>query len=168
MFDSYGPFSLQTHDRAGIDKLYSDIRADDDKGLENAIGIYIIATNIGNDDWIPSYVGMTTRGSGQRLKEHLTSGKFVELVGDGPLHIHLIAPRDGKSFVEKSAATEAQKLIIVEIEQQLIDRCHVRNKKLLDKSLWSPNQIHVPGYIDKGGKERDGDAAIALAQLPGT
>jgi hypothetical protein len=166
MFDTYGPFFLRTHDDAGIHRLYLDIRADRDKGLENAMGIYIIASKAAGGQWIPCYVGMTTRELGQRLKEHLVTRKFID---SGPLEIFLIALRDGGRFVELSELTEVQELVIAQLEHQLIDHC-VRvhgHGSLINKKMWSPHQIHVPGFIDKGGKEREDPAAQELAKLLG-
>jgi hypothetical protein len=47
----------------------------------------------------------------------------------------------------------------------LIDRCITLNQDLLNKKRWSRNQIHVPGFLDKGSPERDFPAAQALAKL---
>ncbi len=168
MFDTYGPFLLNSHDENEIDDLYKQIQADE-TGLQFAIGVYIVAACSNSDSPVPWYVGITIREFGERLIEHFKAGKFAELAAKGPLHIHLIALRSKLSgkyvFVENGDATEEQKLIIEQLEQQLIDRCYTLNKDLLNKKRWSPNQVHVPGFIDKGGSERDFPAAQALAKL---
>jgi len=164
MFNTYGPFSLTSHDWHDIDELYKQIQADE-AGLQFAIGLYIVAAGSSGEHPIPWYVGITTREFGSRLVEHFKKGKFAELAAKGSLDIHLIALRNNDKFVTRDEATEAQKLIIEQIEQQLIDRCITLNEKLLNKRRWSQNQIRVPGFIDKGGSERDFPAAQALAKL---
>ena len=164
MFDTYGPFLLASHNGYDIDELYRQIQADE-TGLQYAIGIYIVAANSNGDDPKPWYVGITTSEFGRRIKQHFERGKFAELAARGPLQIHLIALRNNANFVISGEATEAHKLVIEQMEQQLIDRCITLNPELLNKKLWSKNQIHVPGFIDKGNSERDFPAAQALAKL---
>ncbi len=169
MFDTYGPFVLKKHSNDGIDELYREIQADGDGKLQHAVGIYIIAAK--PDDGgvpLPWYVGMTSREFGQRLLEHFKGKKFAELSEKGPLYIHFIALVENGRVLHSGEVTERQYLTIEQLEQQLIDQCIRRNKHLLNKKKWSPNQIHVPGFIDKGGAERAFPAAQKLAELLGT
>jgi hypothetical protein len=165
MFDTYGPFLLSSHDWNDIDELYKQIQADE-PGLQFAIGIYIVAADSTSGYPIPWYVGRTTRREfGIRLVEHFKNGKFAELAAKGSLYIHLIALRNGNKFAIPQEATEAQTIMIEQLEQQLIDRCVGLNQSLLNKKRWSKNQIYVPGFIDKGDSDRDFPAARALAKL---
>ena len=164
MFDTYGPFILTSHDWADINDLYKQIQGDE-AGLQDAIGIYLVAAESDCGYPIPWYVGITTREFGRRLVEHFKGEKFAELAAKGRLAIHFIALRINNQFVMHDAVTEAQKLIIEQLEQQLIDRCILLNQHLLNKKRWSPKQIHVPGFIDKGSSERDFPSAKALARL---
>ncbi len=169
MFDTYGPFVLEKHNGDSIDDLYKQIQANADGKLQHAVGIYIIAAN-SNDGVLPLpwYVGMTSREFGRRLFEHFKGKKFVDLSEKGPLYVHLIALVEHGRVLHGGEVTERQYLIIEQLEQQLIDQCIRRNKDLLNKKKWSPSQIHVPGFIDKGGAERAFPAAQKLAELLGT
>ena len=168
MFDTYGPFELKTHDDEEIEALFSKINVIN-PALNSAVGVYIVATDNGSAGLTPWYVGMTTDEFGGRLfKGHFKRRKFAELAAKAPLRIFLIALRDGKQFVHAGDLSDDQELIIEMIEKQLIDRCYLLNNKLLNKKLWSPTQIHVPGFIDKGGSERNFEAAQQLAKMLGT
>jgi hypothetical protein len=72
MFDTYGPFILNSHDKSGIDDLYNQIRDDPTaKELEQGNGVYIVAVDDSMGNCLPWYVGKTTRqGFGTRLKQH--------------------------------------------------------------------------------------------------
>jgi len=164
MFDTYGPFELASHDKNGIDGLYKQIQSDEAENLQFGIGIYIIAAKNDTGEPVPLYVGMTTREFGCRLVEHFEAGKFVELAENGPLQIHLIALAHDGRIIVKGEATALQKLVIEQLEQQLIDHCVKLNENLLNKKRWSKNKPHVPGYNDNDGSQRD-EAARALAKL---
>jgi hypothetical protein len=164
MFDTYGPFALASHSWDDIDLLYKEIQGDE-PGLQFAVGLYIVSARSDDGSSLPWYVGLTTREFGQRLLEHFKGGKFTDLASKGELEIFLIALRNGKEFVKRDEATEAQKLMIEQLEQQLIDHCIRLNENLLNKKLWSRNQIYVPGFIDKGASDRNFPAAQALATL---
>ena len=164
MFDTYGPFTLASHSWDDIDLLYKQIQGDE-QGLQLAIGLYIVAARSDSGTSVPWYVGITTREFGQRLLEHFKGGKFADLATKGELDIYLIALRNGNQFVMRDGATEASKLMIEQLEQQLIDHCIRLNEDLLNKKRWSRNQIYVPGFIDKGASDRDFPAAQALATL---
>ncbi len=168
MFDTYGPFVLEKYDGISIDDFYRQIQNDEAKNLQSGVGIYIVGAKADGNSLLPWYVGMTSREFGSRLVEHLKGGKFAELAEKGPLYFYLIAiSKDGR-VSRRDEITEQQRLIIEQIEQQLIDHCVRRNEHLLNKKKWSPNQIHVPGFIDKGRVERAFPAAQKLAELLGT
>ena len=164
MFETYGPFSLPLHNWDEIDKLYVQIRAAEED-LQYAIGIYIVAAESDSGGPVPWYVGRTIREFGSRLFEHFASEKFSGLATKGSLRIHLIALKNKGNFVTRKDATEKQKVIIIQQEQELICHCLALNSDLINKQRISRNQVWVPGFTDSGPAEGRSRAAQALAKL---
>jgi len=167
MFDAYGPFTLHTHDEAGIDKLYDDIRADETDNLENGIGIYIIALRA-NGKLLPCYAGRTQDGFGTRLKQHFDKGKFEDLNNEALLDIFLIARTTPQGrVITKEEATGRDLLFIEQLEQKLIGRCAELNEDLLNVHYRSGQKnFYVAGFQD--GKAKRSPAAECLGKLLGT
>jgi hypothetical protein len=167
MFEACGPFTLYTHDKNGIDKVYKDIQADETDNLENGIGIYIIASGY-EANFIPRYVGQTQDAFGKRLKAHFDKGKFENLADDGPLQIFLLArtTHQGK-IVPKEEATGRDSLFIDQLEQKLVGHCVELNKDLLNVHYRDgEKKIYVAGFQDRGAKRTP--AAKSLGALLGT
>ena len=165
MFDTYGPFTLKSHDKGGIDALYKEIDEYDPPGLSSGMGVYIVATK--NEKGVPSpiYVGKTFRAFGTRLKEHFELHKFEDLSAKGPLSVFLLARAKNGRPVAAKLATERDKKLIAHLELILIGTCYKLNRDLANVQLKRfYDAFHVPGYIDHEISERD-NAAKQLSKL---
>ncbi len=164
MFDTYGPYTLNSPEWNDVDDFYKELRRDETPNVENGIGIYIVFTENESGEVTPWYVGQTQRKFGSRLFEHFKNRKFVSLFKRGRVRLILIArAREGKIQQPKAGA---DKRYIDWLEVELIGHCLRLNSKLLNKrSAAFFRDLHVPGYKDKGGSERDFPAAQALSKL---
>ena len=168
MFETFGPFHLETHDPKGIDDLFSEMEKANKK-LEDAIGVYIFIGLSPDGKPLPLYVGQTYRSFGKRLIEHFESHKFskhVERVG--PISLFLIARMTAKQRFRLSTAkirADHGLKSIDWLEVQLIDHCLKLNPSLLNVSEKAfQNSLRVPGFRDNGAAERK-PAAKALSKV---
>jgi hypothetical protein len=167
MFDTWGPFTLKSHDKNGIDDLYLQIRSCGTPNLEEGKGVYIVAVEDSIGQFLPRYVGKTVRqGFGTRLKQHFDHEKFAHLPADGAVSIFLIAlAHSGIVNIGPVEDESKQEWAITHLELSLISTCSKLNEDLENKHRYSSDSLHVPGYIDEGPRDRDFPAAQALSKL---
>ena len=168
MFDTYGPFTLEKHHKDGIDRLYKEgFRGDETKNIENAIGVYIVASQDPDGKLIPQYVGRTEYEFGTRLKQHFDKGKFINLVDKGPIKIFLIARAIDGRIVTKDEATENDVVLIQQLEHDLIGHCVKLNGDLLNIQNRKKREVYVAGYRGDDASKRE-RAAQELGKLLNT
>ncbi len=149
MFDTYGPFTLTTHDDAGIEHLFDEqIKKDETRDIELGFGVYVIAAKDSDGGLVPWYVGRTHREFGKRILQHFKSGRFRELAQRGPLNFFLLArARDGVVFKSSEARSEGSTRAVNYFEVMLIGTCIRLNAELLNKREKRFHlNLHVPGY----------------------
>jgi hypothetical protein len=155
MFDTYGPYTLISHDKTGIDTLWDEFRADPyEPNIENAVGVYLVCVEQPDGSLVPWYVGQTYVSFGARIKRHFDKGRFKELLDKGPLKIILI----GKAKSKKYLRARLDRKVIDWLEIDLIDECVKVNGDLLNrKYVRFLAEIWVGGYR--------GDGALDPAEL---
>lgn len=167
MFDTYGPFTMPTHDQSGIEHLFDEqIKNDPTSDIDLGFGVYIVAAKTPEGELIPWYVGRTQKHFGKRIMQHYEHGKFRALAEQGPLYFFLLArARDGR--IQKSSEQQAtrENRAVEYLELILIGTCLKRNAKLLNlQQKRFHERLHVAGYLDNGPAGRE-PAAQALSKL---
>ena len=153
MFDTWGPYTCETYDAAGIDGLWAQFRTDPEARVEDGVGVYVVGVEGADGRLVPWYVGQTYTSFGGRLKQHFDKGRFNSISGKGAMKLILIArTKDGRIIPRQSG--RAQKLdrkVIDWLEVDLIDKCRVVNRQLLNRQFVKfLDSIWVGGYRGEG------------------
>jgi len=168
VFDTYGPFTMPTHDVRGIEHLFDEqIKKDPTPDVHRGVGVYIVATENSEGVLIPRYVGRTNKEFGLRIMQHFKAAKFQKLAENGPLMFFFLArAKDGRILKHGEAGGAENTKAINHLELLLIGTCLKLNRDLLNRQQTRFHQnFHVAGYLDNGPSERDFPAAHALSRL---
>ncbi|HEX3969546.1 MAG TPA: hypothetical protein VHW70_16365 [Edaphobacter sp.] len=159
-FETYGPFILEREgvyvSRDALETFWDSVE-ENIRGLEGAIGVYLIAISNGNAVPKPWYVGKTDRGFRRRLSQHAQHQKVFGLLHAlaprGTLEIYFLAKRTSSLKGFRSPAPKNVGSINA-LEELLIGTCYSRNSQLLNvQKMSSYKKLRVPGYLnDKVGK----------------
>jgi hypothetical protein len=168
-FSTFGPFHLEELSPEGIRSLYKQINTV--SGLEQEIGVYIVATRREGGGFLPWYVGKTHDGFGKRLKRHFDNHRFDELYSRfGAFSVFLIAQAtySGKlKKVNKSMNRVTGLKSINWLEVDLIKSCLQQNDDILNRQeVKFHRSIHVPGYLNSPPTEHN-ESAEELARMLG-
>ena len=165
MFDTYGPFVLQSHDKASLDDLFTQIKKANPT-LKQAMGVYLVFGFDGTGSTIPWYVGRT-REFEARIRRHFQKEKFSSLLAYGPIRFFLLPRATGRGkLLTATEKTPGNAKEIRQLEFFLIGTCLKLNPALLNKQETEFfKRLHVAGYIDKGPEDRYFPAAKQLSKL---
>ncbi len=170
MFDTWGPYTCNASNSAGIDALWSQFRSESPSNIEDGVGVYVIYTEEADETLVPWYVGQTYRSFGERLKRHFERGRFSSIIDKGTLQILLIARAKNGSIIPRQSdgPEKLDKKVIDWLEVDLIEKCRRVNPKLLNRQ-YVLNRIWVGGYRGNGALDeqalKDYPAYHALAKL---
>ena len=170
-FKTYGPFQLPRSagvvDAACLKMMWGDEASSLPEGLNDAIGIYIIAVQTGSKKPIPLYVGRTERGFESRFKQHVSSKKIFASLGNVPekakLLVFFIALHTpSRGAFRKRAKRDAVRAIKA-LEFMLIGKC--LNSELLNTSQSTVHRaLQGLGYLNDQALIRD-DSSAQLAEM---
>jgi hypothetical protein len=170
-FATYGPFPLELKngrlDASITIDLWKKLRTDQ-PGLENAIGIYILAIQQGKAAPKPWYVGKTDSGFKSRLtRRHKLFQSLSKAPSIGSVHIFFLArvtPKT-KKFMKASDVRRKGLRSIDSLESMLIGSCLSQNENILNvKKMSLYKELHVPGYINDKS-DVVGPSALALRKM---
>jgi hypothetical protein len=172
MFDTWGPYTCATHDKAGIDDLWKEFRADAAVRVEEGVGIYVVSVEGPNGDLVPWYVGQTYKSFSVRLKQHFEKGRFANLFEKGSVKIILIARAKDGQIIPRQLGHRAirDRKFIDWLEIDLIDKCRKINPQLLNRQFVSfLDNIWVGGYRGRDALDPEQldkyPAYLALAKI---
>ncbi len=174
-FDTIGPIPFpgqsEDFDEKVVARWFKEVvEAKAGEGLDSAVGIYIVAKQIGSRPPVPWYVGKTEAGFLRRFKQHARIkkgfGDLRQIPKGGKLVVFLFPLRTGKKAkFQKAPKKKNSILAIKKLEEMLIRSCLIANGQLLNVSQKRLHQdISVPGYIGNAASSSS-DAAISLASM---
>jgi hypothetical protein len=170
-FQTYGPFSLGSTSpdaplkESAMDQVWGQVESEK-LGLQDAIGIYILALKSGKSNPIPWYVGKTDSGFRKRLtrRRRLFQALSKRSV-HGEIMLFLLARRTAREkFVRPKDAGNGL-TSIEKLETMLIGSCLNRNPELLNmKKMSHFKGLRVPGYMNDNGQSNT-KPAIQLRKM---
>lgn len=170
-FSTFGPYALErASGQVSLDNLedFWSAVSDEAAGLEEAVGVYVIATRKRGGAAKPWYVGKTDVGFGKRFRTHVrTQSAFNPIAGEAPkgkLYVFLIARLNASgAFSGPPRKLHGNRKSIDRVEFALIGSCYSVNRKLMNVSQKSFHAgICVPGYLgSKRGKPTKSAAELA-------
>lgn len=159
-FETYGPFVLEREEnyvsRDALDDFWDRVE-EKVKGLEQAIGVYVISARSAKSTSRPWYVGKTDKGFKKRFSQHAMQLKLFAALHNaaprGTVEIYFLARMMSR---RKNFRAPAKKQVksVTRLEELLIGTCYSRNSQLLNvQKMSSYKKLRVPGYLnDKVGK----------------
>jgi hypothetical protein len=170
-FDTVGPIEMPRGiDEEIVAQWFSRVIEKEYPGLGSAVGIYIIARQVGRLPAVPWYVGKTEVGFLRRFKQHAGMkrgfGNLNQIPKGGKLRVFLLPLRSGKKGVFRKAPKTANTIRAVNaLEDMLIGSCLSANEHLLNVSQKTLHRdLRVPGYLHDEPSERSA-AATELARM---
>jgi|SRR5665213_1462887 len=167
-FETFGPYSIK---RINGHVAADDLRAfwsslqEQEKGLAEAIGVYIIAAKTRGSNAKPWYVGKTDRGFRKRIDQHW---KLFATLADrapiGDLQLYFLARvTSSKGSFRKPGKDDLPS--VGRLETMLIGSCLTLNEEVINqKKKGFYKELLVPGYFGDEGTARS-PAAKSLSSL---
>ncbi|HEY0307181.1 MAG TPA: hypothetical protein VGB94_03415 [Acidobacteriaceae bacterium] len=173
-FETIGPLAFPAKDGDADEKVivqwFKSMVEEECKGLSSAVGIYIIARQVGSHPPIPWYVGETEKGFLSRFKQHSRMkrgfGDLTKIPKGGRLLVFFLPLMSGKrSGFRKAPKKVATILAINALEDMLIRSCLNVNENLLNVSQKTLHrEMRVPGYINDAASKQS-VAATELSRM---
>jgi hypothetical protein len=172
-FETFGPFALKTASGAvlmdAVDEMFLEADLVKD-GLSRAIGVYVVAKNIGKGALLPLYVGKTEAGFSKRFRAHVRGKKGFTKLDDagenGTLAVFLIGLVSLSDRFRGPVKGKNEVIAVRYLEVMMIGACLRLNRNLLNTSLKTLyRSLRVPGYLDGQNPERNQSAKRFAAML---